>query len=133
MVVTTSRKSFYYNHAARSLSTKRRCPCSAEFCYLCAKPWKTCPCPQWDENRLISRANVVAQRQPVPPAHAQRQVVVENIRRHIRSHHECDLHDWEFHPGRHRCEGCEESLSRFIYICRDCNLASCSNCRRQRF
>ncbi|KAM5343528.1 hypothetical protein ACJ41O_012065 [Fusarium nematophilum] len=25
------------------------CVCRAQFCYLCAKPWKTCICPAWDE------------------------------------------------------------------------------------
>lgn len=24
------------------------CICKAQFCYLCAKPWKTCQCPQFD-------------------------------------------------------------------------------------
>ena len=29
------------------------CRCRAEFCYLCAAPWKTCQCVQWDEDRLL--------------------------------------------------------------------------------
>ncbi|KAH8100559.1 hypothetical protein BXZ70DRAFT_158368 [Cristinia sonorae] len=28
------------------------CICKAQFCYLCAAPWKTCNCPQFDEGRL---------------------------------------------------------------------------------
>ncbi|KAF8891038.1 hypothetical protein BD779DRAFT_223882 [Infundibulicybe gibba] len=28
------------------------CRCRAEFCYVCAAPWKTCQCPQWEEARL---------------------------------------------------------------------------------
>ncbi|KDQ18999.1 hypothetical protein BOTBODRAFT_480924 [Botryobasidium botryosum FD-172 SS1] len=32
------------------------CRCRAQFCYSCAAPWKTCECPQWDEVRLIERA-----------------------------------------------------------------------------
>ncbi|TCD67542.1 hypothetical protein EIP91_012296 [Steccherinum ochraceum] len=28
------------------------CLCKAQFCYLCAAPWKTCTCPQFDEGRL---------------------------------------------------------------------------------
>jgi IBR domain, a half RING-finger domain len=28
------------------------CRCRAQFCYLCAAPWKQCSCPQWEENRL---------------------------------------------------------------------------------
>ncbi|KAK1215573.1 hypothetical protein PQX77_021817 [Marasmius sp. AFHP31] len=29
------------------------CKCGTQFCYLCAAPWKSCRCPQWDEGRLI--------------------------------------------------------------------------------
>jgi E3 ubiquitin-protein ligase RNF144 len=36
-----------------------RCRCGGEFCYTCAKPWKTCACVQWDENRLISGNQIV--------------------------------------------------------------------------
>jgi len=28
------------------------CVCKAQFCYLCAEPWKTCACPQFEEERL---------------------------------------------------------------------------------
>ena len=34
------------------------CRCRAEFCYVCSKPWKNCPCPQWDEHRLLTEARV---------------------------------------------------------------------------
>ncbi|KAH8696929.1 hypothetical protein GQ44DRAFT_665987 [Phaeosphaeriaceae sp. PMI808] len=36
-----------------------RCRCGGEFCYLCAKPWKTCSCSQWDENRLLLNGRAV--------------------------------------------------------------------------
>ncbi|KAJ5041175.1 uncharacterized protein L3040_005726 [Drepanopeziza brunnea f. sp. 'multigermtubi'] len=42
------------------------CTCKAEFCSRCGEPWKTCPCAQWDENRLYDRANAVVARQPAP-------------------------------------------------------------------
>ncbi|KAF8553207.1 hypothetical protein OG21DRAFT_1273259 [Imleria badia] len=29
------------------------CRCGTEFCYLCRARWKTCECPQWDEQRLV--------------------------------------------------------------------------------
>ncbi|KAK0650150.1 hypothetical protein DIS24_g7136, partial [Lasiodiplodia hormozganensis] len=32
------------------------CCCGAHFCYACGKPWKTCNCAQWDEDRLLRRA-----------------------------------------------------------------------------
>ncbi|KAM7213810.1 hypothetical protein V8F06_010806 [Rhypophila decipiens] len=31
------------------------CLCGAHFCYLCGEKWKTCLCPQWQENRLLAR------------------------------------------------------------------------------
>lgn len=55
------------------------CRCKTEFCYLCRAPWKSCRCPQWDENRLLAAAQqrVDAQLQParrvqpaVPPQQA---------------------------------------------------------------
>ncbi|KAJ5355118.1 uncharacterized protein N7496_012330 [Penicillium cataractarum] len=39
------------------------CRCGYEFCYACAKRWKTCECATWDETRLVERAEVVAARQ----------------------------------------------------------------------
>jgi hypothetical protein len=38
------------------------CRCRAEFCYLCSKPWKNCPCPQWDERRLLVEARALTAR-----------------------------------------------------------------------
>jgi hypothetical protein len=38
------------------------CTCGAEFCYECGDQWKTCICPEWDEDRLVERAEVVAGR-----------------------------------------------------------------------
>ena len=32
------------------------CRCRTEFCYLCRARWKTCPCRQWDEERLLAAA-----------------------------------------------------------------------------
>ncbi|KAI0593802.1 hypothetical protein F4775DRAFT_607079 [Biscogniauxia sp. FL1348] len=29
-----------------------KCNCGTDFCYLCSKLWKTCPCRLWDEARL---------------------------------------------------------------------------------
>jgi len=28
------------------------CRCGAQFCYVCATPWRGCTCPQWEEARL---------------------------------------------------------------------------------
>ncbi|OAX32941.1 hypothetical protein K503DRAFT_566733 [Rhizopogon vinicolor AM-OR11-026] len=63
------------------------CRCKTEFCYVCSARWKSCRCPQWDENRLLAaaelrvdaqlqRANPFQQappvRQPMPAARAAR-------------------------------------------------------------
>ncbi|OAX38150.1 hypothetical protein K503DRAFT_183938 [Rhizopogon vinicolor AM-OR11-026] len=46
------------------------CRCRTEFCYLCRARWKSCRCPQWDENRLVAAAEqrVDAQLQAAPRA-----------------------------------------------------------------
>ncbi|KAI0726590.1 hypothetical protein C8Q72DRAFT_519436 [Fomitopsis betulina] len=28
------------------------CVCATQFCYVCGGPWKTCPCPQWEQVEL---------------------------------------------------------------------------------
>ncbi|KAI0128464.1 RING finger protein [Xylariales sp. AK1849] len=38
------------------------CRCRAEFCYQCGLEWKSCPCDQWDERRLLARAVQIDQR-----------------------------------------------------------------------
>lgn len=65
------------------------CRCRTEFCYLCRARWKSCGCPQWDENRLLRAAEArvnarfgqglaaaapaaPAPRQAVPPVNAAR-------------------------------------------------------------
>jgi hypothetical protein len=46
--------------------TLSRCPCGAQFCYICGLRWKTCECPQWEEPRLYARATQIAQRDADP-------------------------------------------------------------------
>ncbi|KAL7907771.1 hypothetical protein GGI35DRAFT_470311 [Trichoderma velutinum] len=38
------------------------CPCGAQFCYVCGIEWKKCSCDQWNEDRLLDRADPVAGR-----------------------------------------------------------------------
>jgi len=37
---------------------------SAEFYYVCGVQWEDCGCEQWDESRLINRANDIVDRDP---------------------------------------------------------------------
>jgi hypothetical protein len=65
-VATTSRRR---NMRLADVSTAnttllRRCPCGAQFCYICGQKWHTCSCPQWDENRLYDRALQITERNP---------------------------------------------------------------------
>ncbi|KAK4561304.1 hypothetical protein LTR86_004621 [Recurvomyces mirabilis] len=48
----------------------RRCVCGHQFCYSCGTRWRTCACPQWQEDRLIDRAAQLVDRQPNDPAAA---------------------------------------------------------------
>jgi ribonuclease I len=33
-------------------NTRSRCPCGAQFCYVCGLKWQTCSCELWNEDRL---------------------------------------------------------------------------------
>lgn len=44
--------------------TMTRCRCGANFCYVCAATWRTCGCPQWEEQRLLERATLIVDRNP---------------------------------------------------------------------
>lgn len=98
------------------------CRCRAQFCYLCAVPWKNCKCPQWDEARLIATAeHRVGQEvgNRVQPG-----VFQEHVRRMantLRQNHDCGRHSWRRQDGRARCEECH-------YILRDFLLVSSSLC-----
>ncbi|KAH8586700.1 hypothetical protein B0O99DRAFT_665658 [Bisporella sp. PMI_857] len=107
------------------------CPCSAQFCYICARPWKTCACAQWNEDRLLRRANQVVARRPVAdPLQARAQVAaaVQNLR----TRHNCDHERWQYVRGEHRCEECYHTLPSYIFECRQCNIQACNRCRKNR-
>ncbi|KAK4233576.1 hypothetical protein C8A03DRAFT_47915 [Achaetomium macrosporum] len=96
------------------------CRCGAQFCYVCGEAWKRCQCPQWDERRLLRRAE------------ANRAAMVEQERAHLRENHDCDHRSWRFVQGEHECELCHDTLKAFIWYCCQCHLAACSRCRRNR-
>lgn len=41
-----------------------RCPCGAQFCYVCGLRWKTCSCAHADDARLLDRAAQIVARDP---------------------------------------------------------------------
>lgn len=113
------------------------CPCGAQFCYVCGQQWtnpKSCACPQWNEERLYSRAHVIVNRDP----NAQflddhrRAALLERARRNLVEHHECTHPSWASRSGSHRCEQCRDVLPIFIYECRRCRILACRRCRYNR-
>ncbi|QPC59114.1 hypothetical protein HYE67_001345 [Fusarium culmorum] len=81
------------------------CHCRAEFCYLCGNRWKLCSCPQWDEDRLIRRANAVVDRDDNADRMdaAMRQAHVEEERVNLMENHECPHRVWGLRAGDHQC------------------------------
>ncbi|KAM7183895.1 hypothetical protein V8F33_013304 [Rhypophila sp. PSN 637] len=111
------------------------CRCRAEFCYECGEIWKTCKCEQWQEERLIARANEIVDRDP--EAHVlpvpQRQQLVQAARQNLLDRHECN-HGRKFKKlyGRHTCEMCGNAYRKFILECRLCGVLACQFCRSHR-
>ncbi|KAF2423376.1 ariadne RING finger [Tothia fuscella] len=116
------------------------CKCGGEFCYLCGVAWKGCTCPQWEEDRLVARAEEVAARQPTPAAAENLQAPqrrAPEIQEQLRENHRCQ------HSRRFRrldapagqpfvCEMCSCACSKFILECRMCQIAVCERCRLNR-
>ncbi|KAM0425475.1 hypothetical protein ACHAPT_009264 [Fusarium lateritium] len=110
------------------------CICKAEFCYVCGERWKTCRCPQWQEDRLFRRANVIVDRAGDAGRidERARQLRVERERRNLMENHECTHERWKGRPGPRQCEECFDFLPIFIYECRQCHIMACRRCRFNR-
>ncbi|KAK5724425.1 hypothetical protein LTR15_004470 [Elasticomyces elasticus] len=132
------------------------CFCRTEFCYVCGLRWKTCRCVQWDEARLLERAEAVIDNRPAPAPQAPRAQLpngpaqqqppalpvvparaeqVANAVQHLRDNHECVHEGFNRlrEPGREwDCETCGETYYTWIYECRQCWMIMCNNCRRNR-
>ncbi|KAL1726962.1 hypothetical protein EV714DRAFT_218274 [Schizophyllum commune] len=114
------------------------CRCRAQFCYLCAARWKNCRCRQWDEDRLLDTAHLRVEnelgaraRQAAPDVFRER--VAQRVER-LRYNHDCgaDGHRWRKQYGGGRCESCHDRLALFLLFCRDCAMAACVRCARNR-
>lgn len=111
------------------------CTCKAQFCYVCGERWKTCPCDQWDEDRLEARAEQIVAREqqpqrPMPPA--QQAVQVEQAIENLRNRHNCTHDSWRWVRGPNQCEECYHNLPQYIFECRQCQIRACNRCRRNR-
>ncbi|PHH55283.1 hypothetical protein CFIMG_003936RAa [Ceratocystis fimbriata CBS 114723] len=106
------------------------CRCSFEFCYVCGVEWKNCQCPQWEERRLIARAEAVVDRGGVNQQN--RPLAVANMQRILRNNHVCDHVHWNTLGGSRNCEDCGDRLPMYIYECRQCRILRCRRCRFNR-
>lgn len=103
---------------------------------MCGAKWKTCQCPQWDEARLLARAET---RVGHVPAGRVREEAVAREAEHLREHHECQ-HDGEWEKVRPRgrrdveyeCEICDDVHYEFIWRCVDCEITVCTRCKFNR-
>ncbi|KAF9468397.1 hypothetical protein BDZ94DRAFT_784579 [Collybia nuda] len=113
------------------------CRCRAQFCYVCAVPWKNCTCPQWDEARLIDTAQQRVEQEIAaqPRIRVGGQQVEERVRvmmNNLREHHDCTRHAWRRRNGRAMCEECHHVLADYLLVCWRCSLAACVRCARNR-
>jgi len=113
------------------------CRCRAQFCYLCAERWKSCVCPQWEEARLLQRAEQQVENQFGAPAvragdRARHAARVEAAAERLRVNHHCAHTDWTVRGGGGRCESCNYTLDRYLLRCRGCQMLACVRCQRNR-
>lgn len=132
--VSTNRAKPYYMIGSRLNNS--RCRCKSQFCYECGRKWKNCTCVVYDEDMLLQRAQLIANRLAGPGAAvmvAPRGERVQQIARELRECHDCDhTRGWRRVHGPHRCEECRDLLYEFILECRHCRLQACVRCMRNR-
>ncbi|KAL3426422.1 E3 ubiquitin-protein ligase ARI5 [Phlyctema vagabunda] len=107
------------------------CHCGAQFCYICGERWKTCHCVQWNEDRLLERANQVVARRPRLRQQLQEDQVAAAVE-NLRTRHNCDHDRWNYVRGSHQCEECYHMLPSYIFECQQCHIQACNRCRRNR-
>lgn len=102
------------------------CRCGSSFCYVCGVPWKHCRCPQWDEARLLERAEYIAER-----AGDHGEAGIARAREILIDRHNCSHDYWQGCDGG-RCDECGDHLPNFLYRCITCRVEFCRRCRRNR-
>ncbi|KAG6132173.1 hypothetical protein E4U12_003307 [Claviceps purpurea] len=110
------------------------CRCKAQFCYVCGLKWKQCRCAQWDEDRLVARAdNIVDREQGGRNARgAARDALVARARQNLIQNHQCREHRWKSRGGAHSCEECHREMPAYIWVCQHCFIMACGRCRYNR-
>jgi len=121
------------------------CPCSAQFWCLallllsCSLLTSTVisaasagrTYDQWNEDRLMARANqVIARDRPQGGVARERQV--DQAVANLRERHNCTHGNWRYVPGSHRCEECYYQLPHYIFECRQCRILACQRCKMNR-
>lgn len=104
------------------------CTCGNHFCYNCGvQPWKSCRCDQWDEARLVERAEEIVRREGGPVDAAAIRAAAENLR----DGHECEHRGWyDVDPGD--CDECGDYMPIWLNRCYGCRLELCRRCRNNR-
>ncbi|KAE9368753.1 hypothetical protein N431DRAFT_63747 [Stipitochalara longipes BDJ] len=111
------------------------CLCRVHFCYLCqATPWKSCECPQWDDERLYDRAAeaVNAQNGGARAAQPPALLDIHRMADQLEGRHNCQHTHFRSLRGTHECQMCHESMPEWVYDCQQCHLQLCRRCRRNR-
>ncbi|KAK4892455.1 hypothetical protein LTR27_009111 [Elasticomyces elasticus] len=111
------------------------CPCSEQFCYVCGAKWKTCECPQWNEERLTERAQAHVDNAGIQARNAlERAAQLNRAAQELRDNHECEHNQrWtRMTTGSLRCEECMYIQHRFVDECNRCHLRACYRCRTNR-
>jgi hypothetical protein len=101
---------------------------------VCGENWKTCACPQWDEARLVARAQAIVNREPRaaaarPAEHAAR---VAREAENLRDRHNCNHEEWTHTIGGGDCEECNWEANKFMMVCDQCRLRVCRRCMQNR-
>eukprot|EP00884_Botryococcus_braunii_P011602 jgi/Botrbrau1/20442/Bobra.145_2s0007.1 len=113
------------------------CRCGHNFCYLCGITWKHCNCPQWEEDRLLTEADMRVRRGKEThhltysnEADFLRAVAdtAERLRRDV-----CQRHKWKCRKlgSEEQCSRCRFSLRYYCNICLkdNCGALVCKTCR----
>lgn len=96
------------------------CRCRAEFCYVCAAPWKNCTCAIWDETRLLNAAQArvedeVRARGPIREPRVFQERVQQRVEQ-LRGNHECVDHNWGRRNVPGTCPNCNDFLGQFLLV-----------------